>query len=87
MAKVFQAMQQMPARLAAKLDRAGLEPGNQPGYHWRPLVVRSWATGRRENLLLLAIRLRVEDYSCLPGLGVNAYLSTGGDAFYFPKIR
>jgi glucose/mannose transport system substrate-binding protein len=26
------------------------------------------------------------DYTCLPGLGVNEYISTGGDAFYFPKI-
>lgn len=24
------------------------------------------------------------DYSCLPGLGLNAILDTGGDAFYFP---
>ena len=26
------------------------------------------------------------DYTCLPGLGVNKYISTGGDAFYFPKL-
>ena len=25
------------------------------------------------------------DYTCLPGLGVNEIISTGGDAFYFPK--
>ncbi|WP_174800576.1 ABC transporter substrate-binding protein [Martelella limonii] len=25
------------------------------------------------------------DYDCLPGLGNNAVLDTGGDAFYFPK--
>ena len=24
------------------------------------------------------------DYSCLPGLGLNEVLDTGGDAFYFP---
>jgi glucose/mannose transport system substrate-binding protein len=24
------------------------------------------------------------DYTCLPGLGVNKYIATGGDAFYFP---
>jgi glucose/mannose transport system substrate-binding protein len=24
------------------------------------------------------------DYTCLPGLGMNEYISTGGDAFYFP---
>lgn len=27
------------------------------------------------------------DYSCLPGLGVNPRLSTGGDAFYFPVLK
>ena len=27
------------------------------------------------------------DYSCLPGLGLNAILDTGGDAFYFPVNR
>ena len=27
-----------------------------------------------------------EDYSCLPGLGVNEVISTGGDAFYFPVV-
>ena len=26
------------------------------------------------------------DYTCLPGMGLNAYISTGGDAFYFPKL-
>jgi glucose/mannose transport system substrate-binding protein len=25
-----------------------------------------------------------EDYTCLPGLGVNEIIATGGDAFYFP---
>src|SRR5690606_2895778 len=27
-----------------------------------------------------------EDYTCLPGLGLNAVIATGGDAFYFPKV-
>jgi glucose/mannose transport system substrate-binding protein len=27
------------------------------------------------------------DYSCLPGLGVNEVIQTGGDAFYFPKLK
>jgi glucose/mannose transport system substrate-binding protein len=27
------------------------------------------------------------DYECLPGLGNNAVLDTGGDAFYFPLIE
>lgn len=26
-----------------------------------------------------------EEYDCLPGLGVNEIIDTGGDAFYFPK--
>ena len=28
-----------------------------------------------------------EDYECLPGLGLNAILDTGGDAFYFPVVE
>jgi len=28
-----------------------------------------------------------KDYSCLPGLGVNEVIQTGGDAFYFPKLK
>ena len=27
------------------------------------------------------------DYTCLPGLGVNEVIQTGGDAFYFPKLK
>ena len=27
------------------------------------------------------------DYSCLPGLGTNPRLGTGGDAFYFPVLK
>ncbi|MGO8279709.1 carbohydrate ABC transporter substrate-binding protein, partial [Rhizobium ruizarguesonis] len=26
-------------------------------------------------------------YTCLPGLGVNELISTGGDAFYFPLLK
>jgi glucose/mannose transport system substrate-binding protein len=28
-----------------------------------------------------------KDYTCLPGLGVNEVIQTGGDAFYFPKQK
>lgn len=28
-----------------------------------------------------------KDYTCLPGLGVNEIISTGGDAFYFPLLE
>ncbi len=27
-----------------------------------------------------------EDFTCLPGLGVNEYITAAGDAFYFPKV-
>jgi glucose/mannose transport system substrate-binding protein len=28
-----------------------------------------------------------EDYDCLPGLGLEPVLNTGGDVFYFPKNK
>ena len=40
-----------------------------------------WAQGEFQVAGLVA----GEDYTCLPGLGVNEVISTGGDAFYFPK--
>jgi glucose/mannose transport system substrate-binding protein len=40
-----------------------------------------WAQGEFQ----VAGQVAGTDYTCLPGLGLNAYLSTGGDAFYFPK--
>ena len=33
----------------------------------------------------MAQQVAGEDYTCLPGLGVNEIIATGGDAFYFPK--
>ncbi len=27
-----------------------------------------------------------KDFTCLPGLGVNEYITAAGDAFYFPKV-
>lgn len=43
-------------------------------------IMGDWAQGE------FAVAEKVEgvDYSCLPGLGLNAVLDTGGDAFYFP---
>lgn len=43
-------------------------------------IMGDWAQGE------FAVAKQVEgtDYSCLPGLGLNAVLDTGGDAFYFP---
>ncbi|MGJ8527830.1 ABC transporter substrate-binding protein [Maritalea sp.] len=39
-----------------------------------------WAQGEFQ----VAGQVAGKDYSCLPGLGVNEVLDTGGDAFYFP---
>jgi glucose/mannose transport system substrate-binding protein len=43
-------------------------------------LMGDWAQGE------FAVAGQVEgvDYSCLPGLGLNDILDTGGDAFYFP---
>ncbi len=40
-----------------------------------------WAQGEFQ----VAGQVAGEDYTCLPGLGVNEIIATGGDAFYFPK--
>ena len=40
-----------------------------------------WAQGEFQ----VANQVAGEDYSCLPGLGVNEIIATGGDTFYFPK--
>jgi glucose/mannose transport system substrate-binding protein len=45
-------------------------------------IMGDWAQGEFQ----VAGEVAGTDYSCLPGLGLNAYLSTGGDAFYFPKL-
>ena len=44
-------------------------------------IMGDWAQGDFQ----VAGQVAGEDYSCLPGLGVNEIISTGGDAFYFPK--
>ena len=46
-------------------------------------IMGDWAQGEFQ----VAGEVAGEDYTCLPGLGLNAYLSTGGDAFYFPKVN
>jgi glucose/mannose transport system substrate-binding protein len=46
-------------------------------------IMGDWAQGE----FAIAEKTAGEDYSCLPGLGVNPRLSTGGDAFYFPMLR
>ncbi|MDZ4311493.1 MAG: ABC transporter substrate-binding protein [Cypionkella sp.] len=45
-------------------------------------IMGDWAQGE----FAVAGKVAGTDYTCLPGLGLNAYLSTGGDAFYFPKL-
>ena len=44
-------------------------------------IMGDWAQGEFQ----VANQVAGTDYTCLPGLGLNTYLSTGGDAFYFPK--
>jgi glucose/mannose transport system substrate-binding protein len=46
-------------------------------------IMGDWAQGE----FAVAEQVAGEDYSCLPGLGVNPVLSLGGDAFYFPKNK
>jgi len=45
-------------------------------------IMGDWAQGEFQ----VAGQVAGEDYTCLPGLGVNKILDTGGDAFYFPLI-
>ena len=45
-------------------------------------IMGDWAQGE----FAIAEKVAGKDYSCLPGLGVNEVISTGGDAFYFPKL-
>lgn len=44
-------------------------------------IMGDWAQGE----FAVAGKTAGSDYTCLPGLGVNEIISTGGDAFYFPK--
>ncbi len=46
-------------------------------------IMGDWAQGE----FAVAEAVAGEDYSCLPGLGTNPRLSTGGDAFYFPVLE
>ncbi|QYK41811.1 MAG: carbohydrate ABC transporter substrate-binding protein [Paracoccaceae bacterium] len=45
-------------------------------------IMGDWAQGEFQIAGLVAGK----DYSCLPGMGVHEVISTGGDAFYFPKL-
>lgn len=46
-------------------------------------IMGDWAQGEFQ----LAGKVAGVDYTCLPGLGVNEILTTGGDAFYFPLLK
>lgn len=46
-------------------------------------IMGDWAQGE----FALAGKVAGKDYTCLPGLGVNAVIATGGDAFYFPLLK
>jgi len=46
-------------------------------------IMGDWAQGE----FALAGQVAGTDYTCLPGLGVNEIISTGGDAFYFPVLK
>ncbi len=45
-------------------------------------IMGDWAQGEFQ----VAGEVAGEDYTCLPGLGVNELISTDGDAFYFPVL-
>jgi glucose/mannose transport system substrate-binding protein len=45
-------------------------------------IMGDWAQGE----FAVAGQTAGEEYTCLPGLGVNRVIMTGGDAFYFPNI-
>jgi glucose/mannose transport system substrate-binding protein len=45
-------------------------------------IMGDWAQGEFQ----VAGQVAGKDYTCLPGLGVNEVIQTGGDAFYFPLL-
>jgi glucose/mannose transport system substrate-binding protein len=84
MAKVFQAAADA-RKLAAK---STVQDWNQA----TNLVITDQAAGQimgdwAQGEFQVAGEVAGKDYTCLPGMGLNAYLSTGGDAFYFPKVN
>jgi glucose/mannose transport system substrate-binding protein len=46
-------------------------------------IMGDWAQGEFQ----VAGQTAGKEYTCLPGLGVNEIISTGGDAFYFPVVK
>ncbi len=82
MTKVFQAY----ADARALSDGSNVQDWNQA----TNLVITGMAGGQihgdwAQGEFQVAGQVAGEDYTCLPGLGVNEIIATGGDAFYFPK--
>lgn len=46
-------------------------------------IMGDWAQGEFQ----VAGKTAGKDYTCLPGLGLNEVIATGGDAFYFPLLK
>ena len=46
-------------------------------------IMGDWAQGEFQ----VAGKTAGKDYACLPGLGLNEVIATGGDAFYFPLLK
>ena len=46
-------------------------------------IMGDWAQGEFQ----VAGKTAGKDYTCLPGLGLNEVIATGGDAFYFPVLK
>jgi len=83
MAKVFQAM----GDARAMADGSNVQDWNQA----TNMVITGTAGGQimgdwAQGEFQVAEQVAGTDYTCLPGLGVHEYLSTGGDAFYFPVL-
>ncbi|MFN0190386.1 MAG: ABC transporter substrate-binding protein, partial [Aestuariivirga sp.] len=85
MAKVFQAMDAArklvdPKTVVPQWNEAvGLVISGKAGAN----VMGDWAGGEFQVAGMVAGK----DYDCLPGLGLEPVLNTGGDVFYFPKNK
>jgi glucose/mannose transport system substrate-binding protein len=83
MTKVFEAMDQArklvdPTTIVPQWnDAVSLVITGKAGAN----VMGDWAQGEFQVANMVA----GEDYDCLPGLGINPALNTGGDVFFFPK--
>ena len=85
MAKVFQALDAArklvdPKSVVPQWNEAvGLVISGKAGAN----VMGDWAGGEFQVANMVAGK----DYDCLPGLGLEPVLNTGGDVFYFPKNK